>query len=135
MRLGAAENHPVTMTLATQKPPVAPFTHTFGKSRLIDNGTGKEQEAKLPIRVESEVQLNTLPDKTMFVWEYCDVKLAAGSHRLALVSDDPAARVDAVLLTPSQSFRPSFSEVKKDNTLEGVWLRYRVLDGDATVGL
>lgn len=127
--LGATENHPVTMTLGTQKPSGAPLTHTFGKTRLLDNATGKEQEAKLPLRVESEVQLNTLPDKAMFVWEFVDAKLTAGTHSLTLASNDPAARVDAVFLTPSQTFRPSFSEVKKDNTLEGVYLRYRVVDG------
>lgn len=126
--LGTTENHPVRMSLGSQKPS-PPFTYTFGQKRLIDNATGKEQEAKLPVRVESDVQLNTLPDKTMFVWEYCDAQLSAGSYTLGLWSDDPAARVDAVFLTPSQTFRPSFSEVKQDNTLGGVWLRYRVLDG------
>lgn len=138
--VGAAESHPVKMSLEAMKQVngaagvtfVSAGTgldHVFGKTRLLDNATGKEQEAKLPLRVESEVQLNTLPDAAMFVWEYWDQKLAAGPHRLSVQSDDPLTRVDAVLLTPSQTFRPSFSEVKKDNTLEGVWIRYRVLSG------
>jgi hypothetical protein len=138
--VGVAESHPVMATLeplrreggaepATYAAAGTISAHTFGKVRLIDNALGKEQEQKSPIRFESDVQLNTLPDKAMFVWEYWELKLVAGPHRLSLASSDSAARVDAVFVTPSLTFRPSFSEVKKDNTLEGVYLRYRVLEG------
>ncbi|MCE9606367.1 MAG: beta-galactosidase trimerization domain-containing protein [Planctomycetia bacterium] len=138
--IGIAESHPATATLeplrregtaepATYASAGAAASHTFGKVRLIDNALGKEQERKLPIRFESEVQLNTLPDRGMFVWEYWELKLPTGPQRLSLASNDPTARIDAVFLTPSLTFRPSFSEVKKDNTLAGVFLRYRVLEG------
>ena len=127
--VGIAESHPVTAKLEPTPAGGAVASYTFGKVRLIDNALGKEQEAKLPLRFESDVQLNTLPDKAMFAWEFCEVKLPAGPHKLTLTSDDPTARVHAIFITPSQTFRPSFSEVRKDNTLEGVYLRYRVLDG------
>ncbi|WP_439622728.1 hypothetical protein [Gemmata sp.] len=105
------------------------LTHTFGDLKLLANTLGKDQEKKLPVRFESEVQLNAFPDEFMTVWEYRDVRLAKGPHRVALRSDRRDARVSAVFLTASKAFRPSLSEVKKDNTLGGVYLRYRVTKG------
>jgi len=104
-------------------------THKFGDFKLIANTLGKDQEKKLPVRFESAVQLNSFADESMYVWEYRDVKLTRGPHRVSLQSDRRDARVSALFLTRSKAFRPSFSEVKKDNTLEGVYLRYRVIKG------
>ena len=103
--------------------------HTFGDMKLLPNTLGKEQEKKLAVRFESAVQLNSFADEFMYVWEYRDVKLTKGPHRLSLQSDRHDARVSAVFLTRSKAFRPSLSEVKKDNTLEGVYIRYRVVKG------
>jgi len=104
-------------------------SHKYGELRLLANTLGKDQEKKLPVKVESEVQLNSFADESMFVWEYRDMKLAKGPHRISLQGDRKDAKVSAVFLTRSKTFRPSFSEVKKDNTLEGVYFRYRVVKG------
>ncbi|MBA4190522.1 MAG: hypothetical protein C0467_21250 [Planctomycetaceae bacterium] len=138
-RLGQQQTTPVTVSFEPLKvadaakpeyvsagPAVA---HRFGDIKLIANTLGKEQEKKLPVRFESDVQLNSFADEAMFVWEYRDVKLTKGPHRITLQSDRRDARVSAVFLTRSKTFRPSFSAVKKDNTLEGVYLRYRVVKG------
>lgn len=101
----------------------------FGETRLLPSTLGKEQEQKLPVRFESEVQRNTFPGDKMFVWEYKDIKLAAGPHRISLQSERTDNRVTALFLSLSKGFRPSMSEVKAENTLEGVFLRYKLLRG------
>ncbi len=128
--LGERQAAPVSLKLeplAKNATPTA--THVFGKMRLPANTLGKEIEAKLPVRFESQVQLNTPPDAAMWVWEYADLKLSSGDYRVTLQSDAKDARVHALFLTQSKSFRPSFSEVRQDNTFEGIYLRYRILDG------
>ncbi|HEV7406166.1 MAG TPA: hypothetical protein VGO11_24680 [Chthoniobacteraceae bacterium] len=116
-----------TAAAVTYEPQGAALTHKFGEVRMLPKSMGHEQEAKLPIRFESEVQLNTFPTPAMFVWEYWDVKLTKGPHRIELQSDRTDNRVSAVFLTQSKTFRPSFSELKTDNTLGGVSCRYRWL--------
>ncbi len=114
-------------SLAKDATPAA--THVFGKVRLPSNTLGKEIETKLPVRFESQVQLNTPPDAAMWVWEFVDLKLQAGEYRVSLQSSAKDARVQALFLTQSKSFRPSFSELRQDNTFEGIYVRYRVLEG------
>ncbi len=111
------------------EPAGAAAMHKFGEFRLLAGTLGKEQEQRLPLRFESEVQLNTFPDPTVFVWEYRDVRLAKGPYRVSLQSDRPDNRVSALFLTQSKLFRPSFAPSNWDNTLEGVFLRYRVVKG------
>ena len=108
-----------------------PLVHKFGEVRMIPKSLGSEQEEKLPLRFESEVQLATFPAPAMFVWEYRDVKLAKGAHRIELQSDHTDNRVSAVFLTRSKIFRPSLSEVIKDNTLGAVYCRFRFTGGAA----
>jgi hypothetical protein len=121
LRVSGAESAP------NYEPQGAALAHKFGEVRMLPKSLGHEQEAKLPVRFESEVQLNTFPTPAMFVWEYWDVKLTKGLHRIELQSDRTDNRVSAVFLTQSKSFRPSFSELKTDNTLGGVFCRYRWL--------
>lgn len=123
-QLTVKEEMPLTLTVESL-PSGKPQTHVFGKLRLLDNENGREQERRLPIRVESEVQLNTFADSQMFVWEYWDLKLAKGPHRVSL-SAGTKAKVEAVFLSQSKDFRPSFSTVKKDNTLHPVYVRFRL---------
>ena len=100
-------------------------THEFGNITLLDGEQGKEQEAQLPIRVESQLQLNTVPDREMPVWEYWDVELDKGAYQISLETKKPNVQVSAVFLTPSMNFRPSFSKLLKDNTLQSIFLRFR----------
>jgi hypothetical protein len=134
--LSQKQTHPIVLTIEPydavtgKTSSSAPLVrHTFGEKRLLSGTLGKDQEKKLSIRVESDVQLNTFPNEAAFVWEYVDVKLPQGPHRLSLQSDDLQARAHSVFLTQSKTFRPSFSEVKKDNTFEAVYMRYRVVEG------
>ncbi len=135
-RLGQQQGSPVTLSVEPLRIVGAGYesagpaaAHKFGDLKLAANVLGKEQEKKLFVRFESAVQLNSFADETMSVWEFRDVKLAKGPHRVSLQSERRDARVSALFLTRSKTFRPSFSEVKKDNTLGGVFLRYRVVKG------
>ena len=128
VRQWIVQAHPLPLTLTVQplRGAAAPLVHKFGEVRMLPKSLGSEQEEKLPLRFESEVQLGTFPAPAMFVWEYRDVRLAKGPHRIELQSDRLDNRVSAIFLTQSKSFRPSFSEVKMDNTLGGVFCRYRL---------
>ena len=126
--LGERNPAAITVTLDTATGGKA-ISHTFGKVKLPANTLGKEIEAKLPIRFESQVQLNTPPDAAMWVWEHVDVTLKAGRYAVTIHTDAKDARAQALFLTQSKSFRPSFSEVRQDNTLEGIHVRYRILEG------
>lgn len=117
------------------EPQGAAQTHKFGEVRMLPKSMGHEQEEKLSLRFESEVQLNTFPSPAMFVWEFRDVKLAKGPHRLELQSDRTDARVTAVFLTQSKKFRPSVTGLKTDDTLGGVFCRYRWLGKGTTPSL
>lgn len=120
------EKRPVTLELTPDEAD-APDTlsHQYGDLLLLDGEQGKEQESQLPIRVESQLQLNTAPDREMPVWEYWDVELVKGAYRLSLSTRHKNVLVDAVFFTPSLNIRPSFSPLGKDNTLQRILMRFR----------
>jgi hypothetical protein len=119
VELNVAEPDPVAVV------PADALSHQFGTTLLLEGEQGKEQESKLPIRVESQLQLNTIPDREMPVWEYWDVELARGAYQISLETKKTNVQVSAVFLTPSLNFRPSFSQLLKDNTLQSIFLRFR----------
>ena len=120
------EKRPVMLELIPTEADVPePLGHLYGDFVLLDGEQGQEQEAQLPIRVESQLQLNTVPDREMPAWEYWDVELKKGAYRLALSSRQPKVQVDGVFLTPSMNIRPSFSPLGKDNTLQRIFMRFR----------
>ena len=124
--LSMLKKRPVTLRIAPAEGDAdSAQSHEYGAITLVDGEQGKEQESQLPIRVESQLQLNTIPDREMPVWEYWDVDLARGSYRISLEAKKPSVQVSAVFLTPSMSFRPSFSPLSKDNTLQSIFLRFR----------
>lgn len=100
-------------------------THQYGSLVLLDGEQGKQQEEQLPIRVESQLQLNTIPDRELPVWEYWDVELDGGPYQISIESKQKNVQVSAVFITPSLNFRPSFSPQGKDNTLQSIFLRFR----------
>ncbi|QDU93402.1 type 1 glutamine amidotransferase family protein [Lignipirellula cremea] len=116
---------PVTLTITPQSGG-KPVTHTFGKLLLASAKLGKEQEKELPIRVESDLQLNTPLDPQTAVWEYWDVDLPGGPKTLSLSAARQEPQVDAVLITRSKTFRPSFSYLANDNTLQRMFMRFRL---------
>jgi len=123
---------PVTLRITPLKRSGKPLSHTFGKVRLLRSAPGKEQEKKLPIKVESDLQLNTLLDPATAVWEHADVDLEAGAYLLELASSNKDVQVDALFLTLSKSFRPSFSYQAGDNTLQRIFMRFRLIDPPQT---
>jgi hypothetical protein len=125
--LGADETRPVTLRI-TSEGSVAPLVHEYGTIKLLERLKGREQEAHLPIRVESELQLNTFPDRQTPVWEYWDVPLTAGVYRLSLESKKSGVQVGALFMTQSLGFRPSFAPIAKDNTLQKIFMRFRLVD-------
>ena len=83
--LSMLEKRPVTLRIAPAEGDAdSAQSHEYGAITLVDGEQGKEQESQLPIRVESQLQLNTIPDREMPVWEYWDVDLARGSYRISL---------------------------------------------------
>ncbi len=124
--LTMTEKRPVTMRIVpVEGDAESTLSHDYGTIVLLDGEQGKEQEAQLPIRVESQLQLNTIPDREMAAWEYWDVELDRGAYRVSLESKKPNVQVNAVFITPSLNFRPSFSPLGKDNTLQSVFMRFR----------
>jgi len=99
--------------------------HIYGALKLDAAKNGKELEAELPIRMESELHLNTFPGAKMPVWEFWDIDLGQGAWRASLESTRKNVQVDSLFLTQSTSFRPSYSEIAKDNSLQRVLLRVR----------
>ncbi|HEY3321421.1 MAG TPA: hypothetical protein VGP72_13195 [Planctomycetota bacterium] len=118
--------HPVTLTI--QLGEGAPQTHVFGKLRLSRGATGKEVEESTTLRFEDEASRLTAPSKPLAAWEYWDVKLAKGVHRLSLASEDQKARVQAVFLSMSKDFRPSLSADPGSNTLRRLFVRFRLAE-------
>jgi len=126
-QLTVKDEMPVTLGIEPLGASGTRASHEFGKLRLPENENGKEIEKRLPVRVESEVQLNTFADSQMFVWEYRDIKLTKGPHKLTLASPSTKVKVHALFLSQSKDFRPSFSSVVKDNSLSPVFMRFRML--------
>lgn len=129
--LSMKEQRPVTLRVTPMNVddvdlnPDSTLMHQFGSVVLLDGEEGQQQEAKLPIRVESQLQLNTIPDREMPVWEYWDTELSQGSYKLSMVSSQKNVQASAIFITPSLNFRPSFSALGKDNTLQSIFLRFR----------
>ena len=119
--------HPVRLTLTSLASKTAkPLAHEYGKFPLLDARTGKEQEDELPVRFESELQLKTFPDRLMPVWEYWDVELAPGAYKASLQSSKQNIQAEALFLTRSMQFRPSFTHIPKDNSLERIFIRFKL---------
>jgi hypothetical protein len=119
----------VKLTLTAQKDKSAkPLVHEFGTFPLLDAKTGKEQEAELPVRFESELQLKTFPDRQMPVWEYWEVELSPGTYRASLQAAKKNVQAEALFLTRSMSLRPSFTHIPKDNTLQRIFVRFKLLE-------
>ena len=124
--LSMQEKRPVTMRISpVDSESKSVLSHEYGALVLLESEQGTEQESQLPIRVESQLQLNTIPDREMPVWEYWDVDLARGAYQISLASQKSNVQASAVFLTPSMSFRPSFSHLGKDNTLQRIFMRFR----------
>lgn len=124
--LAQEETRPTALRLApVEKGSGAEQRHVYGAFKLPGSKKGSEHETELPVRFESELHLNTFPDPNMPVWEYWDVELAKGAYRVSLESDRKDIQVDALFLTASTSFRPSFSEIAKDNSLQRIHVRFR----------
>jgi|GEM_PF-2792079 len=127
--LNQKDVRPIKLTIVPlEKSAGTEQSHEFGKFPLLDARTGKEQEARLPVRFESELQLKTFPDREMPVWELWDVELVPGDYRFSLQGKQQQAQVEAMFLTLSQALRPSFTHILKDNTLERIFLRFRLVD-------
>src|SRR5690606_23852420 len=99
--------------------------------------TGKEHERKRPLVFESEPALLGMVNRATWVWEYTDVTLEAGTYELALASESKAPRLVGLLLTQAKGFRPSMDDFPEYNTMDTVYLRYRVREakGAATHGV
>lgn len=111
-----------------------PLRHLFGKPALSPSIPGGKQEARIPVRFESEHQLVALPSDPMILWEYWDVPLEAGLHEMSLASPDSRVRVSAVFLSRSKDFRPSLSAIDSDNTFNKLHVRFRLLDPQPALG-
>ncbi|MEI7436455.1 MAG: beta-galactosidase trimerization domain-containing protein, partial [bacterium] len=147
-QLDARTPRPVTLTLIPQKAgaPLAGtnaapqryeaagtgLLHRFGQKPLNGALTGKQQEKTLPLRFESETQLIAAPSAAMLVWEYWDVALTQGVYRATLSDADNGARAHSLFLTRSRDFRPSFSSVLQDRTLNRLYMRFRPLTAGIT---
>jgi hypothetical protein len=109
----------------------APLSHVFGMVRLAGSQIGKLQEKALPIRFEAETQLISAPPEPAMVWEYTDLELKKGAYVAALSNAAPGVRAQALFMTRSPDFRPSFSPFAQDKTLGRLYLRFRSDGGKA----
>jgi hypothetical protein len=127
----ASKRRPVTMTItpvggaSAADPPVR---HVFGDFSLRSSVPAGQEEARLPVRFETEAQRLAFPGARTVLWEHWDVRLAAGEHELALAVPGGTAEVSAVFLSRSRSFRPSLAADPAEATLERLHVRYRILD-------
>jgi hypothetical protein len=118
---------PVTMTLTGGAKAVA-ATHVFGDFALRASEPAGQEEKRLPIRFETEAQRVAFPAAETVLWEHWDVKLDAGEYEIALAVPGGDARVSALFLSRSRSFRPSLASNAADATLGRLFVRYRILD-------
>src|SRR5690606_16807129 len=87
--------HPLHLSLAGQ-------TLTFNEAGLPGNDTGAQQEAKRPIRFESEMARIAPPRNSIFIWEFRDVELPADRHVVELRAKPGDVRVDTLFITRSK---------------------------------
>ena len=129
--LTQTELHKVKLTLTpVNEKSATPLVYEYGKFPLLDAKTGKEQEAELPVRFESELQLKTFPDPQMPVWEFWDVDLSPGTYRASLQAARKNVQAEALFLTRSMALRPSFTHIPKDNTLQRIFVRFKLVDAE-----
>jgi hypothetical protein len=121
---------PVTMTVtaAANGAAAAPQSHVFGDFTLRQSVPVGEEEKRLPVRFETEIQRTGFAAEENVLWEHWDVKLAAGEHEIALAVPGRDARVWALFLSRSRSFRPSLAAAAADATLGRLFARYRIVN-------
>jgi len=104
----------------------AALEHAYGKTPLPGGQTGREIEAKLPIRFERETELTAAPSKDAMVWEYWDVELKKGVYRATLAVQTKGVRAHSLFLSRSKVFRPSFGDRRQNPSLGRIYMRFRV---------
>ena len=102
--------------------------HVFGSVLLLRAKTGKQNEAKLPVRFEAGHQLIGPVLDPATVWEYWDAKLDKGIYRFSFRSEARAAQVHTLFLSLSRDFRPSFASDEKHKVFDRLYMRFRVHD-------
>lgn len=138
--LGLNTSFPVTLTLTPQTVAEAGgkqtfsdatpvVSHVYGQIKLGGGMTGKELEAKRPVRFESETQLISTPADTIMAWEFRDLELKKGVYRAALSKADKRVRASALFLTRSKDFRPSLV-----TSIGRVYMRFKAVDPNAKPG-
>ena len=101
-------------------------SHVYGERPVNSHDTGKEQEKKLPVRFESEAARVGIPNREVWVWEYWDATLKAGTTLFALSSASSKAQVDTLFLSRSKDFVPSKSTEPFMSTANRTYYRFRV---------
>lgn len=100
--------------------------HTYGTTPLPGGQTGREIEAKLPIRFERETELTAAPTRDTMVWEYWDVELQKGVYRATLAAQTNGVRAHSLFLSRSKDFRPSVGEPRQKSSFDRIFMRFRV---------
>lgn len=119
-RAEAGKPHPVTLTFGGK----SAMRHVYGAQGL-GTAVGAAQEKALPIRFEDDLSRMKTPAGPVMIWEYADLKLAAGATVLGIESDDPEARVDGVFMTASKFFSPSKSHLAGEGNIYKTYFRVR----------
>ncbi len=120
LRYEARREHPRPVELTLSGSNAA--RHTFA-AKGITSQAGKTQEANTPVRFETEAQRMGTPGATCVVWEFVDLPLKAGSTDLSLRSSAKDARIFALFVSQSRSFRPSLAPPVAGGNLNRVYVR------------
>lgn len=111
-----------------------PLEHVFGKVTLAADISGRELEARAPVRFERETQRIAIPSEPLMAWEHWDVDLKKGVYRAALATAEKRVRAQALFLSRSRDFRPSLGTLKQDPALGRIHMRFRVTGKDEGKG-